>query len=247
MAAPTPVSALVHSSTLVTAGVYLFIRFYGVLREYWWLMLLILYMGRLTLFMAGLRANFEQDIRKVIALSTLRQLGVIMVSVGVGNVGVAFFHLVCHAIFKALLFLCGGKIIHGFNGNQDVRFMGGIICGLPVTCVGLNVANFSLCGLPFMAGFYSRDMVLEGYGLVGINYLCGILIIIGRVFTCMYSVKFCWLRLISYYGGRGYNWDDTDLSDIFPIFVLSLGGVIGGSVFYWYGVPGHDMVFVYGI
>lgn len=155
------------------------------------MILIILYGGSLTLFIAGLSANFEQDIKKIIALSTLRQLGVIIVSIGVGNVGLAFFHLVCHAIFKALLFLCGGKIIHSFSGNQDVRFMGGIIMGLPLRCVILNVANFSLCGLPFIAGFYSRDIILESWGFFGINFVCMALVIAGTIFTCVYTAKFC--------------------------------------------------------
>nr|WDY17720.1 NADH dehydrogenase subunit 5 [Polydesmus sp. GZCS-2019] len=246
MAAPTPVSALVHSSTLVTAGVYLFIRFYGVLGEIWWLMLIILYGGSLTLFMAGLSANFEQDMKKIIALSTLSQLGVMMVSIGVGNVGLAFFHLVCHAIFKALLFLCGGKMIHSFSGNQDVRFMGGIIMGLPLSCVMLNVANFSLCGLPFMAGFYSKDMILESWGIFGLNFVCMGLVVVGTMLTCVYTAKFCWFSMISYYGGGGYMWDDNDMFYLFPMSVLSVGGVIGGSVVFWLGVPSMDLVYVFG-
>lgn len=204
MAAPTPVSALVHSSTLVTAGVYLFVRFYGVLRGFWWVILVILYGGALTLFMAGLRANFEQDMKKIIALSTLRQLGVMIVSVGVGNVGLAFFHLICHAIFKALLFLCGGKMIHRFRGNQDVRYMGGVVGGLPVRCVCLNVANFSLCGLPFMAGFYSKDLVLEGAGYWGLNFFCVILVFVGTLFTFIYTIRFCWFSMLRYYAGGAY-------------------------------------------
>lgn len=145
----------------------------------------------MTLFIAGLSANFEQDIKKIIALSTLSQLGVIIVSIGAGNVGLAFFHLICHAIFKALLFLCGGKLIHSFGGQQDVRFMGGRIMGLPLRCVSLNVANFSLCGLPFIAGFYSKDLVLERWGWGGLNYLCVILVVVGTLLTCVYTARFC--------------------------------------------------------
>nr|WPS93701.1 NADH dehydrogenase subunit 5 [Nedyopus patrioticus unicolor] len=246
MAAPTPVSALVHSSTLVTAGVYLFIRFYGVLGSVWWLMLIILYSGVMTLFMAGLSANFEQDMSKIIALSTLSQLGVMMVSIGVGNVGLAFFHLVCHAIFKALLFLCGGSMIHSFSGSQDVRFMGGVVVGLPITCVCLNVANLSLCGLPFMAGFYSSDLVLEGVGGFGANVFLFLILMLGTLFTCFYTVSFCWFSMISYYSGGSFTWDDCDLSYILPMVILSFGGVVGGSLYFWLGVPSQDFFFVFG-
>lgn len=197
--------------------------------------------------MAGLRANFEQDMKRIIALSTLSQLGVMIVSIGVGNVGLAFFHLICHAIFKALLFLCGGRIIHSFGGQQDVRFMGRIVIGLPLSCVSLNVANFSLCGLPFMAGFYSKDLVLESYGFGGLNYICMFLVVVGTLFTCIYTIKFCWFRIISYYGGGAYLWDDDDKYYLFPIIVLSLGGIVGGSSFFWAGVPSGDLGFVFGL
>lgn len=247
MAAPTPVSALVHSSTLVTAGVYLFIRFYGIIRGVWWLCLLILYGGVLTIFIAGLRALFEQDIKRIIALSTLRQLGVIMVSVGVGNINLAFFHLICHAIFKALLFLCGGKIIHRFGGYQDVRFMGRIVIGLPVRCVRLNVANFSLCGFPFIAGFYSKDLILEGAGFWSLNLFFFVLLLVGTLFTCLYTAKFCWYRMISYYGGGGFEWDDKRKYYLIPKIILSLGGIMGGSLFFWLGVSYDEIVLVYGM
>nr|AOR87183.1 NADH dehydrogenase subunit 5 [Xystodesmus sp. YD-2016] len=247
MAAPTPVSALVHSSTLVTAGVYLFIRFYGVISGVWWLGLVILYGGVITLFMAGLSALFEQDMKKIIALSTLSQLGVMMVSVGVGNVDLAFFHLICHAIFKALLFLCGGKMIHSFGGYQDVRFMGGIVMGLPVSCVSLNVANFSLCGFPFMAGFYSKDLILEGVGFWGLNLLCVLMLMVGVMFTCMYTASFCWYSMVCYYGGGGLNWEDMNFYYLIPKIILSLGGIIGGSLFFWVGVSYEEYSGVYGL
>nr|AOR87172.1 NADH dehydrogenase subunit 5 [Asiomorpha coarctata] len=247
MAAPTPVSALVHSSTLVTAGVYLFIRFYGMISGVWWLCLLILYGGVLTMFMAGLSALFEQDMKSIIALSTLSQLGVMMVSVGVGNINLAFFHLICHAMFKALLFLCGGKMIHSFGGYQDVRFMGSIVMGLPVSCVSLNVANFSLCGFPFMAGFYSKDLILEGAGFWSLNLFFFVLLLVGTLFTCLYTAKFCWYSMISYYGGGGFEWDDKSKYYLIPKIILSLGGIMGGSLFFWLGVSYDEIVLVYGM
>lgn len=241
MAAPTPVSALVHSSTLVTAGVYLFIRFYGVLGGVWWLILVVLYGGVLTLFMAGLRAVFEMDIRKIVALSTLRQLGIIIVSVGVGNVNLAFFHLICHAIFKALLFLCVGKMIDLYGGTQDVRYLGGIMKGSPITYVCFNIANFSLCGFPFMAGFYSKDLILESYGRLCLNVVCFIFILVGVMFTCFYTARLSWYRIIVFYNGGIFFRDDERIRYILPISTLAIGGVLGGSFFFWLGVSVQDL------
>ena len=126
IAAPTPVSSLVHSSTLVTAGVYILVRFYRRLREFWFFNPLILLRGVLTCGIASLVANFEYDLKKIIALSTLRQLGLMMMVLGIGLSRVRFFHLITHALFKALLFICAGVIIHASSHNQDVRFLGNI-------------------------------------------------------------------------------------------------------------------------
>ena len=159
MAAPTPVSALVHSSTLVTVGVYLLIRFRPSFS--YWLNVVLLLVSGLTMFMAGLGANFEFDLRKIIALSTLRQLGLIIITISVGLSGLAFFHLLTHALFKALLFICAGGVIHSIGDSQDIRFRGGLSVYMPFTSASLMVSNFALCGMPFLAGFYSRDFILD--------------------------------------------------------------------------------------
>jgi NADH-ubiquinone oxidoreductase chain 5 len=106
-------------------------------------------------------SNFEYDLRKVIALSTLSQLGLIIGAVSVGLAGLAFFHLLTHALFRALLFMCAGVIIHTMRDSQHIRFMGNLSFQIPFTLVCLGVASFALCGIPFLAGFYSRDMILE--------------------------------------------------------------------------------------
>uniref|UniRef100_T1IE59 NADH:ubiquinone reductase (H(+)-translocating) n=1 Tax=Rhodnius prolixus TaxID=13249 RepID=T1IE59_RHOPR len=111
--------------------------------------------------MAGLRANVEYDLRKVIALSTLRQLGLIMSILFLGFPILAFLHLLTHAFFKALLFMCAGVIIHCINDSQDMRHIGGIINNLPFTCACFCISNLSLCGFPFIAGFYSKDIIIE--------------------------------------------------------------------------------------
>ncbi|MEY8699564.1 NADH dehydrogenase subunit 5, partial [Enterococcus faecalis] len=166
MAAPTPVSSLVHSSTLVTAGVFLLIRFnYSITEE---ILCFLLFISRMTMFMSGLGANFEFDLKKIIALSTLRQLGLMMTILSLGEYKLAFFHLLTHALFKALLFICAGNIIHRIINCQDIRFMGGLVQSLPLTCVYMNICNLSLCGLPFLSGFYSKDLVAE---VISMDYL----------------------------------------------------------------------------
>jgi len=159
MAAPTPVSALVHSSTLVTAGVYLLIRFGSFTVGF--ISIFLFFVSVLTMFISGLVAVYEYDLKKVIALSTLSQLGVIMFSISLGLYTVAFFHLIIHALFKAILFLCAGAIIHGVGGSQDIRYYGGQIYSYPVIASCLNIANLSLCGIPFISGFYSKDLIVE--------------------------------------------------------------------------------------
>ena len=161
MAAPTPVSALVHSSTLVTAGVFILIRFYNFLRTIKIFNTILLFVATVTILIAGLSALTECDLKKVIALSTLRQLGVIIARLGLGAPNLAFFHLITHALFKALLFICAGAIIHFSYHRQDLRNVGNLAPQLPITISALLIANISLCGLPFLSGFYSKDLILE--------------------------------------------------------------------------------------
>jgi len=190
IAAPTPVSALVHSSTLVTAGVYLFIRFFYYLRNYYWFGEFILYISIITTIISGICALYEYDIKKIIALSTLRQLGVIIISLSLGLPMLALFHLYTHAMFKALLFMCGGNIIHCFRGKQDIRQIRNVYKLIPVTRTFLNVSNIALCGLPFLAGFYSKDLIIEGLITGSINMLLLILGLLGVCLTVLYSIRF---------------------------------------------------------
>lgn len=164
MAAPTPVSSLVHSSTLVTAGVYVLIRFGAVCGAFcrYFLMAFSL----ITVVMAGIRAVSLVDAKKVVALSTLRQVRLIMLAIRVGAVGVAFFHLLVHAFFKALIFLCLGRVIFYSGGVQDVRFLGSLILKIPLVFVLLLISNLALVGFPFLSGYYSKELIV-GSCLVG--------------------------------------------------------------------------------
>lgn len=153
MAAPTPVSALVHSSTLVTAGVYVLIRYgdYDIIA--------ILFIGRLTALIAGVSACLERDLKKVVALRTLSQLGVMIVSIGASEKSYCFFHLLSHACFKALLFICVGVSIHTVFGTQEYRRFGHT--SSPTISLLTTVANLSLLGFIFTSGFYRKDGILE--------------------------------------------------------------------------------------
>ena len=189
MAAPTPVSALVHSSTLVTAGVFLFIRFYPSLSSWSAFNPALLLISVLTLLIAGIAANYENDLKKVIALSTLSQLGVIIMALGIGSTYLALFHLYTHALFKALLFLCAGTIIHARSNNQDLRYRGLISKHLPFTVTCINIANLSLCGAPFLRGFYSKDLILE-YSLASpTRAFILLLIFLATGMTSAYSLR----------------------------------------------------------
>nr|ADL59782.1 NADH dehydrogenase subunit 5 [Meloidae sp. MT-2010] len=187
MAAPTPVSSLVHSSTLVTAGVYLLIRFnYSLTAE---MMLGLLFISSMTMFMSGLGANFEFDLKKIIALSTLSQLGLMMMVLSLGGFKLAFFHLLTHALFKALLFMCAGNVIHMMVNCQDIRFMGNLVYSMPLTCTFMNICNLSLCGIPFLSGFYSKDLVAEVMSLGYLNFYIYVIFYVSVGLTVSYSFR----------------------------------------------------------
>lgn len=188
MAAPTPVSALVHSSTLVTAGVYLIIRFNKLLIFYK-INNVLLFISVSTIFIAGLIANFENDLKKIIALSTLSQLGLIIMILRLGLRIISFYHLLTHAIFKSLLFICAGIIIHLINNNQDIRGYGSLNELIPFTIIRFYISNLSLCGFPFLAGFYSKDLIIEIIYLSQINLVLLIIIIFSLILTVSYSFR----------------------------------------------------------
>nr|ACC86829.1 NADH dehydrogenase subunit 5 [Sthenoteuthis oualaniensis] len=232
MAAPTPVSALVHSSTLVTAGVFLFIRFFNYLSSYYWFGVFMVYISILTTIMSGVCALYEYDMKKIIALSTLSQLGVMMMSLGLGLPMLALFHLYTHAMFKALLFMCGGNIIHCFSGKQDMRQINNVSKLLPVTSTFLNISNMALCGMPFLAGFYSKDLIIEGLIVGNINMVTMTLGLFGVCLTVLYSMRFSFYIIWGNESSDAYtNVSDNDMKMIFPMSMLVIGAMWGGFVF----------------
>lgn len=210
-------SALVHSSTLVTAGVYLLIRFNRIGTEW------LLVFGSVTLCMAGLCACAEIDLKKVVALRTLSQLGVIIVALSVQLKSLCFFHLTTHAIFKALLFICVGIGIHRVYGSQDFRRFSsfGRASSLPSLC--LTIANISLAGLPFISGFYSKDAILESFYNSDSRFVFILVFLSGVGLTTAYSVKITFLAILSgdSIGPSDLSGGGTSLTSKLPLLVLS--------------------------
>lgn len=233
IAAPTPVSALVHSSTLVTAGVFLSIRFYPILHKTSWFNLSILIIAIITIIIAGLRAITECDIKKIIALSTLRQLGIMITSLGLGFVQLAYFHIIIHALFKALLFICAGLIIHTHQHSQDLRWIGNIRKNIPVTLTCITVANMALCGLPYLSGFYSKDIILENISICPTNILAYTLIMLSVGFTSFYRFRFIIAVLWRPKNSLSYNRIDEPSMIVKPIIIITISSIIAGRLTLW--------------
>nr|YP_008758072.1 NADH dehydrogenase subunit 5 [Arctica islandica]AGC84098.1 NADH dehydrogenase subunit 5 [Arctica islandica]AGW53596.1 NADH dehydrogenase subunit 5 [Arctica islandica]AGW53608.1 NADH dehydrogenase subunit 5 [Arctica islandica] len=226
MAAPTPVSTLVHSSTLVTAGVYVLFRFSCLFSSGY--LFLLLFFSSMTLVMAGMSAVGEVDMKKVIALSTLSQLGVMMLCLALGLKMIALFHLVVHAFFKALMFMCVGSVIFLSGGVQDGRFLSGLWLKLPSVCSWLVVCNLSLAGLPFMSGFYSKDLIMEA-GVEGSLSGVGMIFLFSSIFlTAVYSMRMILLLLSWNEKTPNQGYSEKDMFLKFSIFGLGFGAIWGG-------------------
>lgn len=245
MAAPTPVSALVHSSTLVTAGVFLLFRFYPTLCQTLIFNKVLIIIATLTTLIAGLRAITECDIKKIIALSTLSQLGVIIISLGLGAPTLAFFHLITHALFKALLFICAGTLIHLHHHSQDLRFMGQLQNQIPLISSSLIIANLALCGSPFLAGFYSKDLILEFALFSPTNLIIIIIFFFATGLTASYSIRFiinvvlapsCSLPL--------HPTNDEDLYCQYPTIILRVAAIMGGAALNWVIITPQTEIFL---
>lgn len=193
MEGPTPVSALIHAATMVTAGVFLIIRISPVLESTPLILLLVIFLGALTAFMSGTIGLVQSDLKKVIAYSTCSQLGYMVMICGFSHYYCGLFHLFNHGFFKALLFLSAGSIIHAVNNEQDMRKIGGVKFTLPLSYICIVVGSLSLAGLPFLTGFYSKDLLLE---LVYQNHFLSFALWLGLLTTLL--TAFYSFRLISY-------------------------------------------------
>jgi proton-translocating NADH-quinone oxidoreductase chain L len=233
MEGPTPVSALIHAATMVTAGVYLIIRCSALFECCPSLLKVITIIGALTAFLGASSAILQNDIKKIIAYSTCSQLGYMVMACGISQYAAAIFHLVNHAFFKALLFLGAGIIIHSLNGEQDMRKMGGLFKLLPLTYITMLIASFALAGLPFLAGFYSKEAILgclysDNQFYSTFSYWIGL---ISALLTSLYSAKI--LFLVFFSSPRGFrltylNAHKTSWLALTPLFVLSFFSMCSG-------------------
>ncbi len=233
MEGPTPVSALIHAATMVTAGVYLLMRTSPLIEYSSTVLILCLWIGAITTVFSSLIGLFQQDIKKVIAYSTMSQLGMMVIAIGLSSYNIALFHLVNHAFYKGLLFLGAGAVIHAVADNQDFRKYGGLRPFLPLTYTVMLIASLSLVAIPFMTGFYSKDFILES--AYGQFYFSSIVIYsiatIGAMFTTLYSVKVLYLTFLTNPNGPIINYKQVHEADIYmslPLVILALFSIFFG-------------------
>lgn len=233
MEGPTPVSALIHAATMVTAGVFLLARSSPLLEYAPFALAVITFLGAMTAFFAATTGLLQNDLKKVIAYSTCSQLGYMIFACGLSAYNVGVFHLANHAFFKALLFLSAGSVIHAMADEQDMRRMGGLVRVLPFTYAMIFIGSLALMGFPFLTGFYSKDLILEisyaSYSVPG--HFAHWLGTLAAFFTAFYSIRLLHLTFLSVPAGYKKvmeNAHDAPIAMALPLFLLSLGSIFIG-------------------